>query len=487
MFAAVDLGSHSFRLAVGAVEGGTLRLAATARDPVRLEAGLGPDGRLADPVMEGALAGLAGFRRELDAFSLSAVRVVATSTLRRARNAASFLARAEETLGHPVDLISGEEEGRLVYLGLASTLGGANERRLVADIGGAATGLVLGRGQEVERVESLPLGTVRQSLSFFVGGRIEPRSFDAAILSARSCFEDAVAPYHPQYWQQAYGTSGTIRTLADIAARNGLGDGALTLEVLHALKERLLAFGHTARADLPGLRPDRAGSVVGGLAILIALMMELGIERLTPVQAGLRVGVLWDLFHRAQRRDRREDAVTALAARFHGDPQRGVRAAANAASLFAQLQPEPSEAAQLLRWAALLHEIGLAVSQSGAHKHAAYLAAHADLPGFTAREQGFLGRLLLAQKGSLRKVAELADEPDLMRAVLALRLGIVLMHCRLDAEPAGLRLRMGGRIELEIRRDLLAAHPTLAWWLEREQECWDEIGIDLGIRRLAPP
>ncbi|HZX29593.1 MAG TPA: Ppx/GppA phosphatase family protein, partial [Telluria sp.] len=400
---------------------------------------------------------------------------------------AAFLARAEETLGHPVDVISGEEEGRLVYLGVANTLGGAHERRLVADIGGAATGLVLGRGQEVERVESLPIGTVRQNLSFFVGGRIEPRSFDAAVLSARSYFEDAAPPYHPQHWKEAYGTSGTIRTLADIAARNDLGDGVLTLDTLHALKRRLLDFGHTTRAAMPGLRPDRAGSVAGGLAILIALMMELGIERLTPVQAGLRVGVLWDLFHRAQRRDRREDAVVALAARMHGDPQRGVRAAANAATLFAQLQPEPCEAGQLLRWAALLHEIGMAVSQSGYHKHAAYLAEHADLPGFTAREQRFMGRLLLAQKGSLRKVPELLDEPDMIRAVLALRLAIVLMHCRLDADPASLRLRMGGRIDLEIRRDLLAAHPTLAWWLEKEQECWDEIGIDLGIRRQAPP
>jgi len=485
MFAAVDLGSNSFRLHVGKHDGDTIRVLKSMREPIRLAAGLDARGDLTAGAMEAALACLRNFNAVLSGYKLDAVRVVATSTLRVAGNAAAFLPAAEAAIGYPIEIISGEEEGRLIYMGVSNALAAPHERRLVIDIGGGSTELILGRGPDIERVESFSIGTVKQSLSFFVGGRVDAPSYEAAILSARSHFEDAAPPYQAGNWSVAYGSSGTVRAIADIIARNGLGDGALSAAGLDALRQRFIAFGQVAKIDMPGLRPDRAGTIIGGLAILIALVRELGIETVTAVEAGLRMGVMWDLYLRSMKRDRRELAVAELAAKFHVDQVRATFVAQQATLLYAQLKPSEAAPARLLHWCALLHEIGLVVSQTGYHKHAAYLIENADLPGFTAREQKLMARLMLAQKGNLRKVAETLPDPDLAKAVLALRMAILLMHARMDAGASALKLRMKNRIELEIGRTALASHPTLAFWIEKEQECWDEVGIDFSLRSMA--
>ena len=485
MYAAVDLGSNSFRLHVGKHDGDTIRVVKSVRDPIRLAAGLDANGDLTEAAMQGALACLQRFRAVLDTYQLEAVRVVATSAMRVARNGAVFLPLAEEAIGYPIEIISGEEEGRLIYMGVANSLANPGERRLVMDIGGGSTELILGRGQDVERVESFSLGTVKQSLSFFIGGRIDAPSFEAAILSARSHFEDGAPPYMPQHWKTAYGSSGTIRTIADIIARNKLGDGLLTGPSLDALARRFIELGHTSKIDLPGLRPDRAGTIVGGLAILIGLFRELAIPSMTPIEAGLRMGVMWDLFLRSTKRDRREQSVQACMDKFHVDQRRAQRVAEQALALFAQLKPTSDALAKPLRWSGLLHEVGMVVSQTGYHKHAAYIIENADLPGFTTREQKTMSRLILAQKGNLRKIDDVLADADFAKAVLALRLSILLMHARIEADFSELRLRMKSRIELEIKRGWVAHHPTVSFWIEKEQEFWDEVGVDFTIRASA--
>ena len=485
MYAAVDLGSNSFRLHVGKHDGDTIRVVKSVRDPIRLAAGLDANGDLTEAAMQGALACLQRFRAVLDTYQLEAVRMVATSAMRVARNGAVFLPLAEEAIGYPIEIISGEEEGRLIYMGVANSLANPGERRLVMDIGGGSTELILGRGQDVERVESFSLGTVKQSLSFFIGGRIDAPSFEAAILSARSHFEDGAPPYMPQHWKTAYGSSGTIRTIADIIARNKLGDGLLTGPSLDALARRFIELGHTSKIDLPGLRPDRAGTIVGGLAILIGLFRELAIPSMTPIEAGLRMGVMWDLFLRSTKRDRREQSVQACMDKFHVDQRRAQRVAEQALALFAQLKPTSDALAKPLRWSGLLHEVGMVVSQTGYHKHAAYIIENADLPGFTTREQKTMSRLILAQKGNLRKIDDVLADADFAKAVLALRLSILLMHARIEADFSELRLRMKSRIELEIKRGWVAHHPTVSFWIEKEQEFWDEVGVDFTIRASA--
>lgn len=484
MYAAVDLGSNSFRLAIGKHDGDEIRVVKSAREPIRLAAGLDASGNLTEAAMQSALGCLKNFRQVLAGYDLEAVRVVATSTMRLARNSAAFLPAAEQAIGHPIEIISGEEEGRLIYMGVSNALNLPGERRLVIDIGGGSTELILGRGSDIERVESFSIGSVKQSLSFFVGGRVDAPSFEAAILSARSHFEDAAPPYHPEYWKKCYGSSGTVRAIAEIIEKNKLGNG-VTAVSLEALKKRFIAAGHVSKIDMPGLRPDRASTIIGGLAVLIALVHELGVSSLTPIEAGLRVGVMWDLQLRSTKRDRRDQSVRAFLQKFQVDEGRANRVAEYAVALYAQMKPLTDNYTRLLSWSALLHEVGMVVSQTGYHKHACYMVENADLPGFTTREQKTMGRLIVAQKGNLRKVGDALTDSDFAKAVVALRLAILFMHSRIEIDFTELKLRMKNRIELEMRREWVADHPTVSYWMEKEQELWDEVGVDFSIRTNA--
>ncbi|MNR77875.1 Guanosine-5'-triphosphate,3'-diphosphate pyrophosphatase [compost metagenome] len=481
MFAAVDLGSNSFRLHIGRHDGETIRIIKSARDPIRLGAGLDSKGNLTAAAMERAIESLARFNSILSTFPLNAVRVVATNTIRVANNSAVFLPAAEAAIGYPIEIISGEEEGRLIYMGVASTLS-QNERRLVLDIGGGSTEVILGKGPRIEQVESFSIGTVPQSLNFFPHGVIDAAAFDAAVLSARSRFEDAVPQYKPELWSNAYGSSGTIRAIADAISKNGLGDGLMSLKSLEALRKRLIQFGHTGNIDLIGMKSDRAASISSGLAILIALMQEFSIKVVTPIEAGLRMGVLWDLHLRATKRDRRDQSARDFLQRFKVDEKRAEQAAEVASTIFTLLKPGDETYSKLLYWSGLLHEVGLVVSHSGYHKHAAYMVENADLPGFTTREQRVMSRLVLAQKGNLRKVADSLNDTNFAKAVLALRLALMFMHARIDVAMEEVRLRMKKGIELEIRKEWATQHPTVSYWIEKEKECWGEVGIDFSVK-----
>ncbi|WP_016835025.1 Ppx/GppA phosphatase family protein [Herbaspirillum lusitanum] len=482
MFAAVDLGSNSFRLHIGKHEGDAIRVVKSARDPIRLAAGLDKNGKLTPQAIVGAVESLARFRTILRDYQLDAVRVVATNTLRVAKNAHEFLPDAERAIGYPVEIISGEEEGRLIYMGVAGALALPDEDRLVIDIGGGSTEVILGHGSDVRRVESFGIGTVNQSQAFFGDGYINEAAFERAILSARSHVEDAVVPFGAQHRSKVYGSSGTMRAIADTIARNGMGDGRITPESVEELKQRLIAFGHVDHIELAGMKPDRAAVIMGGLAVLIGLMQELNISVISPVEAGLRMGVMWDLQLRATQRDRREQSVDDFSRRFHIDELRARQVAETALGFFQMLKPGNEAYAKYLNWSALLHEAGLIVSQSSYHKHSSYLIANADLPGFTTREQRVMSTLILGQKGNLRKIGEVVSDPDFAKAVLALRLAVMFMHAHITLDLDDVRLKMKSRIDIEIKRDWLRDHPTVSYWMQKEQEWWSGIGIDFSIR-----
>ena len=476
MFAAVDLGSNSFRLHIGVHDGERIRIVNSAREPVRLGAGLDGRGNLSQKAIQNALACLQRFSQVLRATPLSAVRVVATNTVRVAKNAASFVPQFEKAIGYPIEVISGEEEGRLIYMGVASTLNAPAERRLVIDIGGGSTELVLGHGHEIEEVESFSIGTVPVARRFFNADRITAIAFDEAVLAARSVFEDGLGPFHPKFWDLAYGSSGTMRTLADVIELNALGDGQLSLKSLLALRDILIASGRASRITLDGIRAERIAVILGGLPVLIGLMEELRVKTLQPIEAGLRMGVLWDLYLRERKKDRRQESIRRFMKRFGVDEARAAKASANALAFYRQLSGDNGPLERLLGWAGRIHEVGMAVSHTGFHKHGAYLALHADLPGFTSQEQHILSILVLAQKGNLRKVQDALAESEIAKAILALRLGTIFMHARIDPAIDTTRLRLRARIELDIARHVLATHPTLSHWLSKEQAAWEEAG-----------
>ena len=489
MFAAVDLGSNSFRLHIGEPAGGRMHIVRTARDPIRLAAGLDKDNMLSEAAMRTAVRSLEQFRAILDEYTLDAVRVVATNTLRVARNAELLLPQLEAAIGYPVEVISGEEEGRLIYMGVARAIDRPDERRLVVDIGGGSTEVIAAIGPEINLVESFGIGTHPQTAAFFAQGRITARAFDAAVTEARARFEDAAGLYKAQGWDAAYGSSGTMRAINEVILRNSIGDGSMSQASLHALRDILLELGHVDAFNMPGIKKERVPVMVGGLTVLIAVMQELGVERLTAINAGLRLGVLSDLELRANRRDRRDAAIRACMRRFGVDGQRALRTSHIASRLYETLAP--IDAQHYLCWSAMLHEVGLAISMTGAHKHGAYIVEHADLPGFTTREQRLMGTLVLGQKGNLRKIRESLLELDMAKAVLALRMAVVFMHARADDDLAGLNVRVvqrlktrldGARIELDLPAGLMAKHPTLAPWLQKEEEAWSEIGVPFQVK-----
>lgn len=301
LFAAVELGSDSFRLHVAGWERGAMVLAASLNEPIRLGAAIGPDGCLDAQTMRRALACLRQFRLALSRFEVRAVRVVATAALRMACNAPAFLPAAQAAIGHPVEVLGGEEEGRLVYLGVAAALAEAppdgEERRLVLDVGSGSTEIVVGRGDAVELVQSFGVGALRQGLAFFRDG-VSPAAFAAALASSRSRFADAGALAGGPGWRRAYGASGTVRALFELAGADAGGARAASAADLLALRHALVEEGGLMRIAALSSHPARAAQMAGGLALLLALVEELGVETLVPVQAGLRAGVIRELHER---------------------------------------------------------------------------------------------------------------------------------------------------------------------------------------------
>ncbi|MET0982712.1 MAG: hypothetical protein ABWY02_11460 [Telluria sp.] len=299
VYAAVELGSDSFRLIVASVEHEGVRILATLNEPIRLGAAIGANGCLGPESMRRALACLREFRTSLAPWEPRAVRVVATAALRVACDTQAFLPVAAAVLGYPIEVISGEEEGRLVYLGVAGALGTSRapgERRLVLDVGSGSTEVVVGRGMQVKLVQSFGVGALRQGLAFF-GDGISPAAFEAALASSRSRVADAGALACSAGWPRAYGASGTLRALAELA--EPAGAPVLDVAALQALRRALVDDGGLARAAQAWPQPGRAVQLAGGLALLLALVEELGVMELVPVQAGLRAGVIRDLHRRA--------------------------------------------------------------------------------------------------------------------------------------------------------------------------------------------
>lgn len=486
MFAAVDLGSNSFRLHIGKYENEGIRVIKSARDPIRLAAGIDRNGYLTEIACQTAIDSLTRFRAILRDYSLDAVRVVATNTLRVAKNAHELLPELERAIGYPVEIISGEEEGRLIYMGVAGVLSDPDDERMVIDIGGGSTEVIRGRGSKIRHVESFGIGTVNQSLAFFPDGMITEEAFERAILSARSHAEDAVHLFDFHDGVNVRGSSGTMRAIADTIDKNGMGDGLVTLASLDDLMHRLIDFGHVSNIQLSGMKPDRAGVIMGGLAVLIGLMQEFGIEVVTPVEAGLRMGVMWDLQLRATKLDRRELSVDEFGRRFHVDAVRANNVAETALGFFQLLKPTTDAYARYLHWSGLLHETGLVVSPTGYHKHSAYMIANADMPGFTTREQRLMSTLVLGQKGNLRKISsDMLADADFAKAVLALRLAVMFMHSHIVLDLDKVKLKMKSKIELEVRSDYVKDNSSISFWIQKEQEWWAGIGVDFGVRVAA--
>ncbi|AEG93454.1 exopolyphosphatase [Ramlibacter tataouinensis] len=481
LLAAVDLGSNSFRLEIGRYEHGQIHRTEYLKETVRQGGGLDEARNLTPEAMHRGWDCLARFGERLAGFGPAQVRAVATQTLREARNRDEFLARAREVLGFPIDVISGREEARLIYQGVAHLLPQSDERRLVVDIGGRSTELILGQRFDTRTTESYRVGSVAWSLRYFADGEFTAQAFRRAEVAAQAVLEEALSLYPRGAWDQAYGSSGTIGAVADVLAAAGRGQHGVTREGLDWLLERLLEARRADRLRLDGLKDERRPVIGGGVSVLRAVFDLLGIDRMQPAQGALRHGVLYDLVDRGHGdTDLRSLTVQRLAAKFGADADQARRVGQAAGQLLGQLRaadaPEARDRLQRkLGWAAQLHEIGSHISHSDCHKHGAYILDNADAPGFAQPELHRLGLLVLGHRGKLRKLEGELDDEVFVHQLLCLRLAVILCHARRDPDLRGLELRAAGRrFVLAVRPDWPEAFPQSAHLLREEVLAWQK-------------
>lgn len=481
LLAAVDLGSNSFRLEIGRLDHGQVQRVEYLKETVRQGNGLDEARNLTREAMERGWACLARFAERLADFRAEQVRAVATQTLREARNRDVFLERAHAILGFPIDVISGREEARLIYQGVAHLLPQSDEKRLVVDIGGRSTELILGQRYDASVVESYRVGSVAWSMRYFPEGQFSATAFERAEVAAQAVLEEALPLYRPGSWEVAYGSSGTIGAVADVLAAAGRPAGEVTREGLDWLRDELLSARSADRVRLAGLKDDRRPVIGGGISVLRAVFDLLGISHMRTAEGALRHGVLHDLLDREHAdTDVRASTVQRLAAKFGAEAAQAERVGRAAAHFLRQLRPredaaEAQRQQRELAWAAQLHEIGSRISHSDYHKHGAYILENADAPGFTQPELHRLGLLVLGHRGKLRKLeADLADEL-FAQQLLALRLAVILCHARRDPQLRGLRLaRQARSLSLALPAAWAAAYPQSAHLLREEALAWQK-------------
>lgn len=483
--AAVDLGSNSFHMIVVRDDGGKLHVVDRLKESVRLAGGLSPDRRLDEAAAARALACLERFGQRLQGLAPGHVRAVGTNTLRRARNADAFLGEAGAALGHPVEVIYGAEEARLIYGGVIQDLGNDHPRRLVIDIGGGSTELIIGELARPELVESLSLGAVVQMQRFFGNGKISRKAWQAAVTDARLTVEPIARAYRQAGWDLAIGASGSVKSILRAAGAKK-ADETITPADLKSLARALLKAGKVDKLDLPGVSDERRAIFPGGLAVLTGLFESLGIESMRVSDKALREGVVADLLGRLHDHDAREDGVLAASQRYDVDRGQAERVADTAIELLGDYDDERAVgmAPRFLRWAALLHEIGLAISHKGYHKHGEYILRNADLQGFSRSDQAVLATLVRLHRGRFR--ADLIDAlPQdwrglAYRLALVLRLAVILHRGR-DPEmapPAGLEVEKG-EMSLYCDADWLEERPLTQADLVREAELLARANIKL--------
>jgi exopolyphosphatase/guanosine-5'-triphosphate,3'-diphosphate pyrophosphatase len=490
VIAAVDLGSNSFHMKVARVVDGQLAVIDRMREPVRLAAGLNERNKLRAKACQKALATLERFGQRLRDIPSDNVRAVGTNTLRLARNGDEFLFGAQAALGHPIEVISGREEARLIYVGVAHSTSQEAGRRLVVDIGGGSTELIIGERFEALRTESLYMGCVGMSREFFPGGAIDARRMRHAVLAARQELEALEEAYRQLGWETAIGASGTIRNIWGVLSNQDWSRRGITAKGMKRLRDALVNAGNAERLALPGLQPERAPVFAGGVAILAAVFDALGVRTMSCSDGALREGLLYDLIGRLDHRDVREATIDDLCGRYRADEDQARRVAVTAGLLLDRVAHtwglgEPRYA-HLLEWAAKLHEIGLDIAHSGYHRHGAYVLRNADLPGFSRQQQAEVAALVHVhrRKFDARRFDELprAQRSRVLLLAVLLRIAVLLHRGRYDIDLADLHVKAGeGWLRLGFPADWLSEHPLTEADLARERAYLKAAGVELSF------
>jgi exopolyphosphatase/guanosine-5'-triphosphate,3'-diphosphate pyrophosphatase len=477
-YAAIDLGSNSFHMIVCRFSDGELLVEDRLREMVSLGSGLDNKRNLTPEIQERALACLEGFGQRLRNIPSENIRAVGTNTLRRAKNSREFLQRAEQALGHSIEIVSGVEEARLIYLGVAHGISTDEQRRLVVDIGGGSTELIIGSGFTPIYMQSLYMGCVTFSQRFFSDNTITAKGFKRAEIAARIELEPVQSVFLKLGWENALGASGSIRAIRSVVREAQWSDEGITISSLKNLRDALIEAAHIDNIELKGLSAERKPVFVGGVVILLAIFKALGIERMQVSDSALREGVIQELLGPVQQQqDVRSNAVINLARRYHADETQAqlIKETAQecARQLVADWKLDLDETNKWLEWAAQLHEIGLDISHSQYHKHGAYIAGHVDLAGFSRQEQHVLAALIRnhrrkISKDYLKRLADYRYQPTLYWTIL-LRLAVVLHRSRTtDPLPAFILQSKKKSLQIQFPDEWLDSHALTRADLEQE-------------------
>ncbi|MFN4109525.1 MAG: exopolyphosphatase [Acinetobacter johnsonii] len=491
LLAAIDMGSNSFHLAIARVDHGEVKKVASMSEKVQLAAGLDENKNLTEAAQQRGLACLSRFVGRLGSVQPNRLRIVATNALRQAKNGHEFIQKAAEILPKHIEIIAGREEARLIYLGVSHTMVNSG-RRLVIDIGGGSTELIIGEEFEPIHTESLQMGCVAFTKAFFVDGEINQKSFDKAVVAARKELSGIANTYKEAGWDMVVGSSGTIKACRQITVNMGWSNEKeeLTRDGLDKLKEKLLKYKHVAEMEFDGLKEDRRAVLPAGIAILYAIFDVLELDKLVYSDGALREGVMYDLLGRFQHEDIRDRSVQALMGRYNADPKQAERVVNMAQHLFdgvADSLKLTTEDSDLLRRAAYLHEIGLAISHAGYHRHGAYLLQHSDIAGFSQIDQNHLSHLVAHHRRKLRSDARVdvmkVGGNKLVYLCLLLRLAVLLNHSRSDQMLPAIELTVGNAQQWQLSVSGNAAQwPLLVADLHDEQAQFKHWDVELDIQ-----
>lgn len=489
--AAIDLGSNSFHMVVARVVDQDLQLVSRHKQRVRLAAGLDAQKNLDNASIERGLECLAMFAERLQGFEECNVRIAATHTLRQANNAHIFLQRAREVLPFPIEIIPGVEEARLIYLGVAHTQP-ESDSKLVVDIGGGSTEMIIGKGFDPELINSKQMGCVSYTKLYFANGKLSRKNFAKAILAAEQRLESIAHRYCKKGWEIAFGSSGTIKAIREVLIGMGYDDGIITAKRLDKLVEKLCEWPTIEDIDLSGLTPDRKPVFAAGVAILMAIFKDLKIDEMHFSEGALREGLLFEMEDGFKRSDIRMRTTENMASKHLVDLDHAAKIKHQAQSFLQQVHQDlgikkSSELFDLLDWSALLHEVGLSISLQAFHRHSAYILRHTYMPGFNREQQTVLAMLVRFQRKAL-KLHEMEEftlfkKKHIIGVIRILRLAILLNGQRNEDALPKLMLSIDGDTWTLISDDdeWLEHNKLLHADLMTEQEYWHNAGWALNF------
>ncbi len=489
--AVVDLGSNSFHLVLARIINNDVQILLREKIKVRMAKGLNDELMLDDAAIQRGLDTLAIYAHTLDGFHVDSVKILATYTLRSAINAHAFINQARDIIPYPIEIISGQEEARLIYQGVAHSMH-FSKKRLVIDIGGGSTELIIGKGFETLALSSRNVGCVNLTRMYFPDGKISKKQIKKAQLHLEQELQPILKQYKGLGWAQCIGTSGTNSALLEIIEANGWGTNEITLASLEKIKQRMLAFDHFDALTIDGLSEERQPVILSGLLILLTIVKTFKIDTIEYCDKALREGALFEMEERLQHHDIRERSVSSLATRLIVDDEQNQRVQQVGLKLLEQVHDNwpfktIKESRLFIKWAAILHEIGLHINSSGSHNHAAYIVANSPLLGFSQEEQLLLTTLLRFHRKKIKKDElpsfTLFKDKHVRRLIALFRLSVLFNQKRQDNFLPEWQCQVkDNEITLTFPNDWLEDKTLFEANLESEQLQLKKLDIDLTYK-----